>query len=584
MAFFLLLLQPNIGIAAYLNGANPNNPNLSSTKKTPQTTPPNNERYTFLTKRNDRYFTAKGVLPSLAPAAYVNPTNPLAIIDETEEPIPVTYTNDPKTVDDWLCRNVPYDGCFLGFDIERLPESRSEHLQTADKHAFAHAAVVQLATTQACLVVHLVDSSMCASFVKDKLSCHPKHSNDCARILKTVLEDPSIVKAGCSIDEDLVLLHELWDKQLHNHHGSRQKSPNTNKNHNHQNTIKSNHSKNVHTKAWRRHHHVSSLQARSRFDLGCVVVPHNLVSNTMSLRNNTFGFSTNGDHPHQYKIVAKRTNTIPNKSGLRGLCEFVLGVDLPKEKDTCASDWTMFPLRDDQITYAARDAWAGATIATKLASMDVTSNAPQGNSGSVFSRQNLIRVLRKSETPLPQLAQRHRQRKEAKSELHNLLHPYSRNMFLNQQNERRHQELQKQLQKALYSNSTTMFHNGRNYSNYGNTTIDVSVLFADYPLITRKTLANYAQKQQQLMEKSLPKRIRKRSIVLRQAVNAKVIDHKVVFEVDLVYPSNQKTEHGRRQLRKLNNYKEPRGYYRNRRTRKNRNGGNDSLSGKRGTG
>ena len=536
LTLIVVVLQPNTVITAYLNGANPNNPKLSSTKKQSPTSPSENERYTFLTKPRDRYFTATGVLPPLLPASYSAP------MEDQDEAIPVTYTNDPKTVDEWLCRNVPYDGCFLGFDIERLPESRSEHLQTADKQAFAHAAVVQLATTKACLVVHLVDSSTCDP--QQQRHNHPKHSNDCARILRTVLEDPSIIKAGCSIDEDLVLLHELWDKQIHNHHhhgGSRQKAANTRNKHGNQRTRKWYHPKKAHTKG-RHHHQVPSLQARSRFDLGCVVMPrHNPVSNTISTRNDTLGFSRNDDH--QYKIVAKRTTTIPNKSGLRGLCEFVLGVDLPKEKDTCASDWTIFPLRDDQITYAARDAWAGATIATKLASMDVASNTPandENKSGSVFFRPNLIRVLRKSETPLPQLAQRHRQRKEAKSELHTLLHPYARNLFLNQQNERRHQELQKQQREALRSNSTTMVPHGRNYSNYGNTTIDVSALFADYPLITRKTLANYAQKQQQLMEKSLPKRIRKRSIVLRQAVNAKVIDHKVVFEVDLVHP--QKSE------------------------------------------
>ena len=59
------------------------------------------------------------------------------------EPIRVTYTNDPKTVEEWLCRNVPYDGCFLGFDIERLPECRSENPNAKDRSSFGHAAVVQ---------------------------------------------------------------------------------------------------------------------------------------------------------------------------------------------------------------------------------------------------------------------------------------------------------------------------------------------------------------------------------------------------------------------------------------------------------
>ncbi len=525
----VLLFQTAVVVTAYLNGANRNSelPTRTATKSA------FGERYAFLKKPRDRYFTSKGILPPLDPALDQKACDE----EEEEADIWVTYTNDPNTVDEWLCRNVPYDGCFLGFDIERLPECRSKTCHPSDRYAFAHAAVVQLATPTACLVVHLVDIAH-----KDNKN-HPRHSNACSRILKSVLEDSSIIKAGCSIDEDLVLLHELWDKQ-HNHgfqQNGKKKAPKKKRN------SRTNSKKTVY-KNIRHHQPVPSLQARSRFDLGCVVLPKN-----HSMANeSTTSTATN------YKFVAKKITTIANKSGLRGLCEFVLGVDLPKEKDTCASDWTRFPLSDDQITYAARDAWAGATIATKLATMESKLNS-QGQS-SVFSRPNLIQVLRKTETPLSQLAHRHRQRKEAKSELHTLLHPYARNLVLNQQNLRRQQELSQKQQNNTHIalNSTVVGNHKFNRYRHNNTIIDVSALFADYPLSARRTLANYAQKQQQLMEKSLPKQIRQRSIVLRQTVNAKVIDHKVLFEVDLVgkkqHKDNKNMDNPKNNYRKRRNY------------------------------
>ena len=32
--------------------------------------------------------------------------------------VPVTYTNDPKTVYRWMSDHLPYEGCTLGFDVE----------------------------------------------------------------------------------------------------------------------------------------------------------------------------------------------------------------------------------------------------------------------------------------------------------------------------------------------------------------------------------------------------------------------------------------------------------------------------------
>jgi len=535
--------------AAYLNGANSKLP--ASTETITRT----NQRYTFLTSRKEKYFTYTGVLPPFLPPSpqkekqdLRNLLPPIGVTETEEPPIQVTYTNDPKKVDEWLCSNIPYDGGFLGFDIERLPECRSgKHLDPSDRFSFAHAAVVQLATPTACLVVHLVDSSQKYRYV-------PKHSNKCAKVLRSVLEDPSIIKAGCSIDEDLVFLHELW--------GGKQTKPKSSNGSN-SNTLSTNnrlakiHEKNtIHVggtgkkqqtddipttpkksksvlnsnKPGRGH----SLQARSRFDLGCVVLPGKGVDSPRDVtlaQHEPFHHQHLLNNPHHYKIKPRRITTIANKSGLQGLCKSILDVDLPKERNDCTSDWTQYPLTDDQITYAARDAWAGVAIAMKLASIN------EGKNGyNAFAMSNLIQVLKRAETPIPQLAKRHRQRKEAKTELQSLLTPYENNAFLDQRNERRH--LERQLKHQVNSTSTAI----PIQTNVNNTDIDVEALFASYPLSSRRTLANYAQRQQQLMEQSLPKRIRKRSLVLRQKVNAKVIDHKVVFEIGLEHPGTTKQQ------------------------------------------
>lgn len=81
-----------------------------------------------------RYFVQTGVLPPLSPVATTRTTTEQlsqssngtthatiarqTYCDDTVGNIPVVYTNNPKAVDKWLCTNLPYDGCILGFDIE----------------------------------------------------------------------------------------------------------------------------------------------------------------------------------------------------------------------------------------------------------------------------------------------------------------------------------------------------------------------------------------------------------------------------------------------------------------------------------
>jgi len=88
-----------------------------------------------------------------------------------------------------------------------------------------------------------------------------------------------------------------------------------------------------------------------------------------------------------------------NRVGLRALTARTLGVDLPKPKQITHSDWTKIPLRRRQITYSARDAWAGVAIAEKLAKDDPV----------LFSLESLIQSPR-YELQISDLVKRHRKR------------------------------------------------------------------------------------------------------------------------------------------------------------------------------
>jgi hypothetical protein len=140
------------------------------------------------------------------------------------------------------------------------------------------------------------------------------------------------------------------------------------------------------------------LDARSRFDLG-IVFPSDVGD-----RNGEDILITRSDNPR----------TIHRKSGLKSLSRSILGIDLPKDCACSQSDWSAVPLSENQIVYAARDAWAGAAIANRLAEFD-----PQ-----MFGREALVGLCRRTETPIPLLADRRRRRNEAKQDLQALLLPY----------------------------------------------------------------------------------------------------------------------------------------------------------------
>uniref|UniRef100_A0A7S3P9I6 3'-5' exonuclease domain-containing protein n=1 Tax=Amphora coffeiformis TaxID=265554 RepID=A0A7S3P9I6_9STRA len=264
------------------------------------------------TKSQTRYFTDECLLPPLAPLedSMTLHSNKIHL-----GPLPVVYTNDPKTVAQWLSQHVPGGGSTIGFDLESVPNAP----WIRRKASFGGAAVVQLATPSHALVVHLAKAS-------------GRPSRACAPLIESVLQNEHVVKAGCAIDHDFVELHEEW----------------------------------------------KGLEARSRFDLG--------------------GMS--GDKG--------------NVAGLRTLCANLLGLDLPKSKRLAMSDWSQMPLTDAQLTYCARDAWAGAAVAAELEAL-----LPK-----TFSPEALTRRFRSQRT-LKDLSERLRKRKQAKQLVATLRAPYS---------------------------------------------------------------------------------------------------------------------------------------------------------------
>lgn len=99
--------------------------------------------------------------------------------------------------------------------------------------------------------------------------------------------------------------------------------------------------------------------------------------------------------------------------GLKDLTAAVVGLDLPKPKRITLSDWTVVPLTEAQIIYSARDAWAGAAIANKLAESQPAS----------FGREALVGAF-EGEIPISNLIKRQQRRDKAKRDLGKLLRPY----------------------------------------------------------------------------------------------------------------------------------------------------------------
>lgn len=102
---------------------------------------------------------------------------------------------------------------------------------------------------------------------------------------------------------------------------------------------------------------------------------------------------------------------IGNPFGLKTLSKRLLGVDLPKPQEIAISDWSAVPLSEAQIVYGARDAWAGAAIAKKLADYDP----------DTFSHKSLVSLLPPMETSIAKLVSKQKRRDQARTELRRLM-------------------------------------------------------------------------------------------------------------------------------------------------------------------
>jgi len=119
--------------------------------------------------------------------------------------LPITYTNDPKTVHMWLCDNIVRQHgdtfSFIGFDTESAPnvpwrpgpESRTNNYRPD---------TVQLSTPHSALVLHLTSNYD---------SAHRRRS--LLGPLQALLSDPTILKVGAGIDDDMLELYR-WDNSL----------------------------------------------------------------------------------------------------------------------------------------------------------------------------------------------------------------------------------------------------------------------------------------------------------------------------------------------------------------------------------
>jgi hypothetical protein len=85
-----------------------------------------------------------------------------------------------------------------------------------------------------------------------------------------------------------------------------------------------------------------------------------------------------------------------------------------KPKEIAISDWSAVPLTEKQIVYSARDAWAGAATAEKLAKYDP----------DMFSHESLVLSLPETEPTISELVAKQRRRDRAKRDLRRLLAPY----------------------------------------------------------------------------------------------------------------------------------------------------------------
>lgn len=181
----------------------------------------------------------------------------------------------------WLNENVS-GNCILGFDTESVAKADwfpdRQHLPDGP-------ACIQLSTVDSALVVHLA-------------RCGDGTAKNAPEVLRQVLNDPFVIKAGVGLDDDALEVYR-WGKantQSQQGQGQGQGRP-------------------------------TNWEIRSRFDLGAVA----------------------GGSARQ-------------RMGLRRVAAIVANVDLPKSRKLAMSNWGARKLNSQQVAYAGRDAWAAAKV------------------------------------------------------------------------------------------------------------------------------------------------------------------------------------------------------------------------------
>jgi hypothetical protein len=175
-------------------------------------------------------------------------------------PLPVLTTKDPRTIERWLEENVYSDNNeykILGFDLESIakPPWKPDRASLPDGPA-----TLQLSTPTSCIIIQLS-------------RCGDGSAMYAPAILRTIINNPKIIKVGVGIDDDALELYR-WSKSS--------SSGNARDNNN-----------------WRHPQQTTQFwEMTSRFDIGCIL-----------------------------------PNTNPSRrSGIRELAQTILGVEINKSK------------------------------------------------------------------------------------------------------------------------------------------------------------------------------------------------------------------------------------------------------------
>lgn len=96
---------------------------------------------------------------------------------------------------------------------------------------------------------------------------------------------------------------------------------------------------------------------------------------------------------------------------LKKLADMVCGVELIKNKKLSISEWADAPLTNEQIAYAARDAWASAAVMHELQLRDPTT----------YSIERLLQQVLEEEIDIQELDARASARREAELEVQDIM-------------------------------------------------------------------------------------------------------------------------------------------------------------------